>query len=468
MQTQTATVDAPRPLRRTAPGPKGKLFTGVLGNLRCAKLKTLIDLVQTYGDVVRMPVVIDMYLVTHPDLVKHVLQDNHLNYGKGFNYRRMEPFLGKGLLTAEGDEHLRNRRLVQPAFHRQRIAGFADLMAGHTARMLTRWEPGTKLDLHGEMMKLTLAVVGDALFSTDISARADDVGRALCDVLEITNHRFESIFVAPKFFPSPQNLRFRRSLAVLDTLVNDLVSARRKGGEVKQDLLAMLMEARTEDGNEGMSDRQLRDEVMTMVLAGHETTANALTWAFYLLSTHPEVERRLVAEVGAALEGRTPTLGDLPKLPYTKQVLEETMRLYPPAWAVGRQTIQDDEIGGYHVPKGTDVMLFPFLTHRDARFWDNPEGFDPDRFTPEAVAKRHKFAYFPFAAGPRMCIGSAFAMMEMQLVLAMVVQKFRVDLIAGQVVIPEPRVTLRPKNGLFVTLKKRALVPGHADQPVCG
>jgi cytochrome P450 len=454
MQTQAATADDAKPSSRRAPGPKGNLITGVLTELRSAKLKTLINLVQTYGDVVRMPVVIDMYLVTHPDHVKYVMQDNHPNYTKGFNYVRMEPFLGKGLLTSEGEEHLRNRRLAQPAFHRQRIAGFADLMAGHTARMLAGWEPGAKLDVHHEMMKLTLAVVGDALFSTDISQSAEEVGRALSDVLEITNHRFESIFVPPKFFPTPMNLRFNRSLDVLDTLVNGLISARRKNPEVKNDLLAMLMEARTEDGKDGMSDRQLRDEVMTMVLAGHETTANALTWAFYLLSTHPEVERRLATEV-AQLEGRAPTLADLPKLPYTKQVMEETMRLYPPAWAVGRQTIEDDEIGGYRIPKKTDVMLFPFMTHRDPRFWDNPEGFDPDRFLPENAAKRHKFAFFPFAAGPRMCIGSAFAMMEMQLVLAMVVQRFRVDLVPGQVVIPEPRVTLRPKDGLKVSLKNR-------------
>ncbi len=454
MQTQAATVDDRKPPSRLAPGPKGNLVTGVLSQLRSAKLKTLVDLVQTYGDVVRMPVVIDIYIVTHPDLVKYVMQDNHVNYTKGFNYRRMEPFLGRGLLTSEGEEHLRNRRLAQPAFHKQRIAGFAELMARHTERMLSGWAPGAKLDVHAEMMKLTLSVVGEALFSTDITQSADDVGRALSDVLTITNDRFESIFVPPKFFPTPQNLRFNRSMEVLDTLVNGLISARRNGSEQKHDLLAMLMEARTEDGKEGMSDRQLRDEVMTMVLAGHETTANALSWAFYLLSTHPEVERRLAAEV-AQLEGRAPTLADLPKLSYTKQVMEETMRLYPPAWAVGRRTIEDDEIGGFHIPKKTDVMLMPFATHRDPRFWENPEGFDPDRFLPENVAKRHKFAFFPFAAGPRMCIGSAFAMMEMQLVLAMVMQKFRVDLVPGQVVIPEPRVTLRPKDGLRVTLKNR-------------
>jgi len=454
MQTQAATVDDRKPSSRLAPGPKGNLVTGVLSQLRSAKLKTLVDLVQTYGDVVRMPVVIDIYIVTHPDLVKYVMQDNHVNYTKGFNYRRMEPFLGRGLLTSEGEEHLRNRRLAQPAFHKQRIAGFAELMARHTERMLSGWAPGAKLDVHAEMMKLTLSVVGEALFSTDITQSADDVGRALSDVLTITNDRFESIFVPPKFFPTPQNLRFNRSMEVLDTLVNGLISARRNGSEQKHDLLAMLMEARTEDGKEGMSDRQLRDEVMTMVLAGHETTANALSWAFYLLSTHPEVERRLAAEV-AQLEGRAPTLADLPKLSYTKQVMEETMRLYPPAWAVGRRTIEDDEIGGFHIPKKTDVMLMPFATHRDPRFWENPEGFDPDRFLPENVAKRHKFAFFPFAAGPRMCIGSAFAMMEMQLVLAMVMQKFRVDLVPGQVVIPEPRVTLRPKDGLRVTLKNR-------------
>ena len=281
MQTQAATADAAlKPNARRAPGPKGNLITGVLSDLRKEKLKTLVDLKHAYGDVVRMPVVIDIYIVTHPDHVKYVLQDNHLNYSKGFNYRRMEPFLGRGLLTAEGEEHLRNRRLAQPAFHKQRIAGFADLMQRHTAKMLDGWAPGASMDLHAQMMKLTLAVVGEALFSSDVSTRADDVGSALSQVLEITNHRFESIFVPPKFFPTPENLRFHRALAVLDKLVSDLLAERRKTEVVQHDLLAMLMEARTEDGKEGMSDRQLRDEVMTMVLAGHETTANALTWAF--------------------------------------------------------------------------------------------------------------------------------------------------------------------------------------------
>jgi cytochrome P450 len=451
----TQTASAPQP----PPGPRSpRPIFGFLPEVRADKLGFFANTSREFGGVVKIPIVIDMYVVTDPDGLKHVLQDNHLNYTKGFNYRRMRRFLGNGLLTSEGEEWKKNRRLAAPAFHKQRIAGFFDVMVKHTEQLLGEWAghpAGRPLDAHASMMALTLRVVGEALFSSDVTSQTHEVGEALTTVLEVTNEWFEQIVVPPTWVPTPQNVRFNRAMWVLDTLVTRLLAQRRESQAQHHDLLAMLMEARTEDGTEGMNDRQLRDEVMSMVLAGHETTANALTWALYLLSTHPQVERKLVQELTAQLQGRAPTFEDLPKLTYTKQVIEETMRLYPPAWAVGRTALNDDEICGYFVPKGAQVMLFNWFTHRDPTHWPNPEGFDPERFAPSAPA-RHRFAFSPFAAGPRMCIGNAFAMMEMQLVLAMVVQRFRVDVAPGQVVVPHPSVTLRPQDGLPVTLTTRS------------
>lgn len=441
------------------PAPHGHPFLGNVPDLRDEPLSFLTRVAREQGDVARLRLVQDIYLLSHPDHVKHVLQDNHLNYQKGFGYDRLEPLIGKGLLTSEGDFWKRQRRLAQPAFHRQRIAGFTDIMVRRTNAMLDGWAAmpaGTTIDAHAEMMKLTFAIVGDALFSVDLLVEAEQTGRALKVALEVIDDRFSQYFVTPKWVPTPENHRFYRAIATLEKVVNDIIVSRRDDPGAHNDLLAMFMEIRDADTAEGMTDRQLRDEVMTMVLAGHETSANALAYTWYLLSMYPEAEARVHQEVVDVLGDRSPTMEDLSKLSYTTRVIQEALRLYPPAWLFGRRAIGEDVIGGYRIPAGTTLFLSPYVVHRDPRFWENPEAFDPDRFLPEAVAARPKLAWFPFAAGPRMCIGMSFAMMELQLAVALTVRRFRLPLQAGTRLELEPRVTLRPSGPVPVQIRPRS------------
>lgn len=447
---------APAPL---PPGPSAWSLLGSIGAVRADPLGYLMREAARYGDVVSLPLVERLTLVNHPDHVQHVLQERHAHYTKGFQYARLRPLLGDGLLTSEGEFWKRQRRLAQPAFHKQRIQGFLGAFVDHTQAMLSRWAArtaGAPLDLHAEMNALTLQIAGATLFSADLTGAASDVGRALTTAIRITNARTNALWPVPVGVPTPQNVRYRRAIRELDRVVGGIIEARRTTAERHDDLLAMLMEAEDADTRERMSDRQLRDEVMTMILAGHETTANALSWAFWLLSTHPEWERRLHAETTAALAGRAPALTDLPKLGLATRVVEEAMRLYPPAWIFSRKAMAEDEIGGYRIPAGSTVSICTYALHRHPKFWPNPEGFDPDRFLPAAVAARPRWAYVPFAGGPRQCIGNSFALLEAQVAVAMIVQRFRVELVPGQVIAPEPTVTLRPRHGVRVTLRARA------------
>lgn len=449
---------APILASRLPPAPPGNALFGHVKAFKADPLEFLTRLAREHGDVARIKLVQDIYLLSHPNHVKHVLQDNHVNYTKGFMYQRMEPLIGKGLLTSEGDFWKRQRRLAQPAFHRQRIAGFADIMTRRTNAMLDRWSqlaPGTAVDAHAEMMKLTFAIVGDAMFSVDLLEDAEQTGEALKVALAVIDDRFSQFFVTPKWIPTPENLRFNRAIAALEKVVNDIIATRRDDPGTHNDLLAMFMEIRDADTAEGMTDRQLRDEVMTMVLAGHETTANALAYTWYLLSQHPDVEARVHAEVMTVLGDRAPTMEDLSKLTYTTRVIQEALRLYPPAWLFGRRAVQDDVIDGFRIPAGTTVFLSPWVIHHDPRFWPNPEAFDPERFLPDAVAARPKLAWFPFAAGPRMCIGMSFAMMELQLAVALTVRRFKLPLQPGHQLALEPRVTLRPLDALPILVQPR-------------
>ncbi|HYD40681.1 MAG TPA: cytochrome P450 [Anaeromyxobacter sp.] len=411
------------------------------------------------GDVVRLRFGRSVYLLNHPDHARRVLHENHVNYRKSFFYARMKPLVGEGLLTSEGGDWKRKRRLAQPAFHRERLAGFVAIMSRHTAAMLDRWAGaaarGEPLDVAAEMMKLTLTVVGHALFGQDMLGEADRAGRALTTALRITNERFFALVYLPPWLPTPANLRFAAAMRVLDTLVTEIVAARR-GGAPRDDLLGMLMEAREAEGGGGLTDAELRDEVMTMVLAGHETTANALTWAFHLLAGAPRVDGALAEESSRAVGGREVALEDLPRLDLASRVHQEAMRLFPPAWIFGREALAPDRFGEYALPAGAAVSISPYLLHRDPRFWEAPERFDPDRFLPAMVAGRHRYAYLPFAAGPRMCIGNAFATMEMQVVLAMVASRYRLTPVPGRPVELDPSVTLRPRRGLWMNVVPRA------------
>jgi cytochrome P450 len=440
-----------------APGPPGFLSGRPLMH---DPLPFLEKMVRQYGDVVRMRILnLRVYAIAHPDGIKHVLQDNHRNYRKSFDYKILARLLGQGLVTSEGSLWLRQRRLMQPTFHRQRIAGFGALMADCTLEMLERWreraEHNEVFDVAPEMMRLTLQIVGRALLSMDLTAQVDLIGRNMT----IANERFGEMGLSAfvPWVPTPGNIRFRRAAAALRNIVLRIIADRRRDGRDHGDLLSMLLAVRDEDTGEGMDDEQLRDEVLTLTLAGHETTATALTWTWYLLSQNREAERKLHAELDRVLGGRAASVADLPDLAYTGMVIDEAMRLYPPVWAVGRQAIAEDEIIGHRVPKDSNVVLSQWLAHRHAAFWDDPERFEPERFSAERNAGRPRYAFFPFGGGPRMCIGNLFALTEAQIVLATVAQKYSLRVPADHPVEPQPLVTLRSRYGMKVRLEKRRI-----------
>ena len=450
------------PRRRTPPGPHGHPLLGSAPDMQRDRLGFLLRLTQQYGDVSLMRFLIwPAYLVNHPHDVKRVLQENHRNYNKDiFTYKVFHPFLGKGLLTNDGSSWLHQRRLIQPTFHRKNLATFGTLMTGTTVAMLERWQSkasrGESLDVFNEMMRLTQRIVGQALFSIDLDNETDTVGQAVTTLSELLSGYIYAPF-PPLSVPTSRNRRMQAATRTLDNMVYSLINERhRRAGDTNEeavDLLSLLLSVRDEETGQGMNDKQVRDEVITLLVAGHETTSNLLTWTWYLLSQHPEVEQRLHAEVDKVLGGQLPTVEKLSELRYTHMVLEETLRLYPPAWIFSRKIIADDELGGYDIPKNSMILLSPYTTHRHPAFWEDPEEFDPERFTPERSAGRPHYAYFPFGGGPRMCIGSSFAMMEAQLVLACIAQRYSLRLVPDHLVEPEALVTLRPKHGLPMLLQ---------------
>ncbi len=441
---------------RTPPGPPKKFGLNQLPAMRADVVRTLLELSREHGEVSLfhmgpLPIV----FVTSADGVERVLQENGRHYSKQTpGFAAVREFLGDGLLTSEGDFWLRQRRLAQPAFHRQRLAGFAELMVKAAQDTAAEWASAKEVDVLDSMMRLALTVVSGSLFGQDLKADA----RKISDALEVALHEAQQRITGlkiPKVIPTPSNLRMRRSVEALDEVCHRLIAERRKDGTTRHDLLAMLMEAVDEDTGERMSDGQLRDEVMTLLLAGHETSANALTWLFALLSRHPEVRTRLEAEIAAVLGSRDPQVEDFPKLTYLRQVIDETLRLYPPAWAFSRRALEEDEVDGYRIPAGQIVFMSPFITHRNPKLWDNPEGFDPERFSPERAKGRPRFAYFPFGGGPRQCIGNMFALMEITFAVAVLLRRFRLDLLPGQVLQTDASITLRPKNGLRMRVQPR-------------
>ncbi|HVF27290.1 MAG TPA: cytochrome P450, partial [Pyrinomonadaceae bacterium] len=363
-----------------------------------------------------------------------------------------------GLLTSEEAHHRRQRRLAQPAFHRQRVAGYAEVMVDYAARTSERWRDAESLDISGEMMRLTLGIVGKTLFDADVEKDAGEVGEALTEMMELFNLLLLPYSELLEKLPLPQSRRFARARARLDAVIYRIIDERRRSDTDRGDLLSMLLLAEDEEERGGrMSNEQVRDEALTIFLAGHETTANALSWTWYLLARHPEVESKLHREIDAVLEGgRPPQFEDLARLRYTEMVLAETMRMYPPAWAVGRLAIKDFEVGGYVLPAGSLILLSQYVTHHDARFFSDPFRFDPERFTSEAKDTRPQFSYFPFGGGPRRCIGEGFAWMEGVLLLAALASRWRMRLVPGHTVEMRPRITLRPgKGGVPVTLESR-------------
>jgi cytochrome P450 len=443
------------------PGPRGNVVLGSIGDLYRDRLRFVLGVARTYGDVAQYRVAhMRMYQVNHPAGVGRLLHDNHSNYSKDVaTFGTLRLILGNGLLTSDGDFWRRQRRLAQPAFHQRRVTAFGDLMTDATLAMLERWRPSVAqrqpLDVATEFMHLTLEVATRTLFSASVERDVDAIGRAITTLLNEVTFRFTFPFYPPLKVPTPRNRRFLAAQATLDGVIYGIIAERRRQPGEHDDLLALLMEARDEKTGEGMSDRQLRDEVITLFVAGHETTANALSWSSYLLSTHVAVARKMRAEVDEALQGRIPTAADVPNLPYTRMVIDETLRLYPPAWITNRRAIEDDTICGYRIPAEAIVSISPYVTHRDPTLWQNPEGFDPDRFAPERSSRRPHFAYFPFGGGPHQCIGKGFALLEATLVLALLTQRYELHLAPGRRVETVAMATLRPRYGMWMTAHPR-------------
>lgn len=410
-----------------------------------------------HGDIVRLPFTRQpLFLINHPDLIKDIFVTSQKQFKKGRGLERAKKLLGDGLLTSEDPYHLRQRRLIQPAFHRQRIAAYAEQMTFYAAKTSAGWKDGETLDMAEEMLHLALAIVGKTLFNAEVEGEAGEIGDALTEVFALFHTLMLPMADLLEKLPIPSVRRFARARARLDVTIYRLIEEHRASGVDRGDLLSMLLMARDEeDGDAQMTDLQVRDEALTIFLAGHETTANALAWTWYLLSQNPDAETKFHAELDRVLAGRTPTLDDLPNLPFTRKVLAEALRMYSPAWVVGRRVLSDYKIDKFLLKRGDIVLMSQAVMHYDPRYWDNPEQFDPERWTPEAEAARPKFAYFPFGGGPRVCIGEQFAWMEEMLLLAALGQQWTMRLAPGQVIATQPIITLRPKFGMRMVLEQR-------------
>jgi cytochrome P450 len=442
--------------RLAPPGPKFGLIRSLVYRPGRDPLAFFTDLARTYGDVVSYRMGGEqLFFVNDPQIIKDILVTHARHFIKGRGLQRTKPLLGEGLLTSEGAVHLRQRRMMQPAFHRDRIAAYGETMVEYAGQMRQGWTDGATIDAAREMNRLTLSVVGRTLFDADVESQAADVGEALTDVLESFWTMMLPFADVLERLPVPHLRRARRSRARLDAMIYRMIAQRRASGRDHGDLLSMLLHAQDEDDGGVMTDRQVRDEAMTIFLAGHETTANALMWTWYLLSGAPDVEARLHEEIDRVLQGRLPTMEDLRSLRYTERLVTEAMRLYPPAWIIGRRAVADVPLNGYVARAGSICVMSQYVMHRDARYYADPERFDPDRWTPEFRAVLPKFAYFPFGGGPRQCIGESFAWMELVLIVSTLAQRWRLRLVPGHPVVPQPLVTLRAKYGMKMTVERR-------------
>jgi cytochrome P450 len=444
------------------PGPHINLVLAVIGQMfpktfPFDPLAFGLNIAREFGDIAHYHVgPLHVYQLNHPDFARQVLVEQPEKFHKARLIKQaFGPFAGQGLLTSDGAVWKQQRKLIQPAFHHAQLVTYGAVMVGHALRMMEALDDGAVVEIQEEMTRLTLAIVVQTLFSADVTREATDVGRLMVAVLDAANDRLNRILRLPSWVPTRRNLREKRALARLDRLLDSFIAAHRASSEKPADLLSVLLAATDEDSGIRMSDRQLHEEMMTLFLAGHETTAMALTWTWYLLSQHPEVEERLVGEVSRVLRGRAPAVADLALLPYTEMVVRESMRLYPPAAGFAREPIEDVRIGGYDVPRGSLVTVNTYALHRDPRFFDDPERFDPERFAAGWEERIPRFAFLPFGGGPRVCIGNGFAMMEARLILATVVQRCHLSLEPGQDIVPMQLVTVRPKNGIRMRVGER-------------
>ena len=436
---------------KTIPGPRGLPLLGVMPEMVSDMLGLFTKTARDHGGMARFKLLGKPYLlVTDPEYVKHILQDNYRNYIRGRSVETGRVLLGDGLPLIDGDFWLRERRLLQPAFHREKLQSLTATAGNVIDSFLGSWVDKAKanqmLDMDDEMMRLTLTVIIKSMFSADIDDKIPALSHAFNVASKFMLWRSQQMWAPPLNVPVPRNVEYNRALKVLNETIYPLIADARKNP--KDDLLAMMLDMRDADTGEGMTDQQARDEVVTIFFAGHETTAATMTWAFYLLSQHPEVEKRLRDEVALVLGGRTPIFADLPKLTYMNQVVSEVLRLYPAAYLFAREAVTDDVLDGYPIAQGTLIFITPFITHRDPKYWNDPEKFDPERFTPENVSNRPRPVYYPFGEGPHLCIGNNFALMEMQLILAASLQQFKLTLDPNQKIAFKPEATLRPKYGM--------------------
>jgi len=439
------------------PGPKGHFLLGNLAAVSRDWLGFYARCARGYGDVVHLRYLhVPICLLMHPRDIEYVLVTNSGNFTKSADYRALARVLGNGLLTNEGRSWQRQRSLIQPAFRRENILSYAPVITRAASRILDAWRDGESRNVHADMMAVTLEIVAQCLFGAEVADVTDQVGKAM----EVVTDRFitdaSQALLLPFDLPDFLAPGRRKAISALNEIINGIIRQRRASHQPRGDLLDTLLHARDDEG-QPMSDVQLRDEVMTVFLAGHETTAIALSWTCYLVGQHPQVEANLVEELNAILGDREPIPEDLPRLHYTEMVLKESMRLYPAVWGIGRKAKASCKIGGYRITGGTNIFIFQSLTQRDPRFFRNPDAFDPERWREDPIrsGKIPRFAYFPFGGGPRVCVGAAFAMLEATLLLAMIEREFHLDLVPGYLVKPLPSVTLRPEHGIGVTIHRR-------------
>lgn len=447
------------------PGPKLSISDKLLYRPTRNPLEFFSGVAKTCGDIAMYQMAGErIFLISNPHLVKDILVTHNRNFVKSRGLERAKRLLGEGLLTSEDPVHLRQRRLMQPAFHRDRIAEYGQTMVAFAEAMRQQWTDGATLDVAQEMMRLTLSIAGKTLFDIDVSRQASEVGRALTEVMESFWTTMLPFVDLLEWMPIPQLRRGKAARARLDSIIYTMIAERRanpSGIKDRGDLLSMLLLAQDDEiagdaQNRGMSDRQVRDEAMTIFLAGHETTANALTWTWYLVSQNPDVEQRLQEEVDRVTQGRAPTVADLPSLGYVERVVTEAMRLYPPAWIIGRRALAAYPLDGFVAPARSILVMSPYIIQRDPRYYANADRFDPDRWTAEFRAQLPKFAYFPFGGGPRQCIGESFAWMELVLVVATLAQRWSFTLVPNHPVVPQAVVTLRTRHGMRMTAHSRS------------
>lgn len=453
-----AVADAVPPRTRIPPGPKGGLLFGNTTDYMRDPLDFIERAKRDYGDMVYLRFGhLRTYLVNHPRDIEWILRTRADNFHKDRLTRWLIPVVGEGLLTSEDAYWRRQRKLAQPSFQHQQVQRYGAVMVEHTERMLETWRDGEVRDPHEDLMRLTLGIVARTLFDAELSGDAEAVGESLAIVM---NHFMSPMRWIPAFdyLPLPSSRRFWRAIRRIDEITYRIIRARRASGQDTGDLVSRLLAARDDEGH-GMTDRQLRDEVVTLILAGHETTALALFYALYLLDSSRDARDRLTAELDAVLGGRAPTAEDVPRLRYTEWVVRETMRLYPPAWGIAREALADCEIGGYDVPRGTQLFLTQWLVHRDARWFEDPQAFRPERWDNDLAKRLPRCAYFPFGDGPRICIGNHFAMMEAILILASIAGRYHLDVEPGQTLALLPSITLRPKWGLRMRVHRRESRP---------